>query len=108
MNPLAELNAALAARSTDRDLPSVRRFREAFARTQASVHVGRALQRHPANAGPLNSHALVLQAFELLQDLSPDCLHRLLETLDTLELLDRPVAAPKPDARKAAARRRPA
>ncbi len=109
MSALGELAAALQARGADRELPSLRRFREAYARTQASVQVVRALERQPVNAGPLNSHALVLQAFSLLQELSPESLRRLLETLDTLDVLERASAAPamagKP-ARKAAAPRR--
>ena len=89
MSPLAELNAALRARGAGGELPSVGRFREAWARSQATVDVQRALVRVPANAGPLNSHALVLQSFALLQELSPEALRRMVEVVEALDTLER-------------------
>jgi hypothetical protein len=45
--------------------------------------------RKPANAGPLNSHALVLQVLSLMRDLSPEYLRRFVGTVETLQWLER-------------------
>jgi hypothetical protein len=44
-----------------KELPSVRRFREAWSRIAAEDRVTEAVERGPTNAGPLNSHMLVLR-----------------------------------------------
>ena len=41
------------------------------------------MSRTPDNAGPLNSHALVLRSLALMRELSPDYLQRFLAQLDT-------------------------
>lgn len=93
---------AQAARSTP-ELASVRRFRQAWGRHQAVDRVAQALARKPRNAGPLNSHALVLQTFTLLQAASPDYLRRVVGVVETLHWLERAGEAPSP--RKATKRR---
>jgi hypothetical protein len=69
-------------------LPSVRRFRETWSRIAAEDQVTQAVERGPANAGPLNSHMLVLRTLALLRDLSPDYLRRFLSQMETLQWLE--------------------
>jgi len=70
------------------ELRSVRRFREAWSRISAEEAVERAVGRGPENAGPLNSHMLVLRTLTLARALSPDYLRRFLSQADTLLWLE--------------------
>lgn len=70
------------------ELRSLRRFRQAWARISAEERLRRALGRAPLNAGPLNSHMLVLRALATTQQLSPDYLQRILDQFDTLLWLE--------------------
>ncbi len=70
------------------DLASACRFREAWQRITAEDQVTEAVERGPANAGPLNSHRLVLRTLALLSDLSPDYLRRFLSHVETLQWLE--------------------
>jgi hypothetical protein len=89
----------------------VRRFREAWSRIAAEDQVTQAVERGPANAGPLNSHMLVLRTLSLLRDLSPDYLRRFLSQMETLQWLEQasqtiaPVK-PKPARRSRVKKRR--
>ena len=100
--PLAQLNryirAARPAEAEDvaidagegrAELPSVRRFRQSWSRRHAQDQVQRAAARRPANAGPLNSHMLVLQSLDLMRELSPDYLGRFLSQVESLQWLER-------------------
>jgi hypothetical protein len=116
--PLAQLNAhiraAVAARSGDApardELASVRRFRQSWDRQRTLEQVEQAVARKPANAGPLNSHALVLQALALMRELSPDYLRHFVSHVEALQFLEAARDAAKPvkakPARKANLRRR--
>jgi hypothetical protein len=113
-SPLAELNAYIATRAptpaaTDPgtraggpwpELRSARRFREAWERLGAEDAVDLASQRAPDNAGPLNSHMLVLRTLGLMRELSPHYLRRFLSHTETLLWLDQVQALPKAPARK--------
>lgn len=98
---LAQLNqairGAIAARaaqsvpagdSDPEELASARSFRRAWERERSAGQVDRALARGPANAGPLNSHALVLQSLALMRQLSPDYLRHFLVHVETLQWLE--------------------
>jgi hypothetical protein len=90
--------AALAGEAIDpSELTSLRRFRTSWSRITAEDQVAQAMARTPDNAGPLNSHALVLRSLALMRELSPDYLQRFLAQLDALwwleDLGQRPVAA---------------
>lgn len=85
-----------------RELKGLRRFRRTWSRISAEDLVRRAVDRRPENAGPLNSHMLVLRSLELMQELSPDYLQRFLSRLDTLLWLE------QADAQRASAEARPA
>jgi hypothetical protein len=99
-DPLRELNAyirtRMEARRTptlpgeardERELPSARRFRQAWERGHSIAQVEQAVARRPAAAGPLNSHALLLQSLDLMRELSPDYLRRFLSHVETLQWL---------------------
>jgi hypothetical protein len=100
--PLAQLNlhvrATVAARAEPQlpgethdadELASLKGFRRTWARGRTLEQLEQALVRKPANAGPLNSHALVLQVLSLMRDLSPDYLRRFVGTVETLQWLER-------------------
>lgn len=92
----------LHGRPHDRpEMKSLRGFRESWSRIAAEQQVDKAVGRGPENAGPLNSHLLVLRSLGLMRDLSPDYLRRFLSHLDCLLWLDQAhqqyaVAEPKP------------
>lgn len=91
-------DAALAGEAIDpSELASLRRFRASWSRIAAEDQVAQAMSRTPDNAGPLNSHALVLRSLALMRELSPDYLRRFMTQLDALwwleDLGQRPVAA---------------
>jgi hypothetical protein len=70
------------------EMASVRRFRQTWSRMAAKDQVDQAVGRGPVNAGPLNSHMLVLRSLALMRKLSPDYLQRFLSHVDTLLWLD--------------------
>lgn len=82
------------------ELKAVRNFRDTWAQLSAARQVSHAIGQAPENAGPLNSHYLVLRSLELMRDISPDYLKRFLSYADTLLSLDQ--AADKPAAKKPA------
>jgi hypothetical protein len=99
--PLAELNAhirSVTSRTADEplatepvdpgELASVRRFRQAWEANRTLERLEQALARSPANAGPLNSHALVVRSLRLMGDLSTDYLRRFLTYAETLQWLE--------------------
>ncbi|MGE0098732.1 MAG: DUF2894 domain-containing protein [Hydrogenophaga sp.] len=88
-SPLAELNHHIAQVAPARsELKSVQAFRESWARFATEDQVTEAVQRGPENAGPLNSHMLVLRTLGLLRELSPDYLRRFVAHADALLWLD--------------------
>lgn len=70
------------------ELKSAYRFREAWSRMCAEDQVDLAVGRGPENAGPLNSHMLVLRSLALMRSLSPDYLRRFLSQVDALLWLE--------------------
>ncbi|MCP5268079.1 MAG: DUF2894 domain-containing protein [Zoogloeaceae bacterium] len=53
------------------ELKSLHYFRDAWAKLSIEQHLAQALAQAPENAGPLNSHRLVLSALERMRDVSP-------------------------------------
>ncbi|WP_460890871.1 DUF2894 domain-containing protein, partial [Ramlibacter alkalitolerans] len=116
-SPLASLEASLlhaaAARlapgeiGPELELAGARRFRHAWQAGRTLDQVAQALERRPVNAGPLNSHALVLHAMALMRELSPAYLRRFLTLVESLQWLEQ-AGEPQPQPRtgKAAAARR--
>mgnify|MGYP003553542791 FL=1 len=96
-SPLADLNRYIQTLSSDSadpvshpahhqqtEMKSVRAFSEVWSKIAAENQVDAAFGRGPENAGPLNSHMLVLRSLELMRALSPDYLRRFLSHADSL------------------------
>jgi hypothetical protein len=89
------------------ELKTIRRFRNTWSKLSADTQVAQALAQPPKNAGPLNSHMLVLRSLASMREISPDYLNRFISYADTLLRLDqcekeKPVNAKKPAVAKAA------
>ena len=67
-SPLAQLNRDIAATApAGRELRSAQRFRDTWSRICAEDEVTQAVEQGPENAGPLNSHMLVLRTLALMR-----------------------------------------
>jgi Protein of unknown function (DUF2894) len=102
VRPLAQLNQYIRSASLDAgaaaasgvpdgdasELRSLRVFRASWSRIAAVDRVEAAVTRGPENAGPLNSHSLVLRSLALMRDVSPDYLRRFLSQMETLVWLE--------------------
>jgi hypothetical protein len=112
--PLAELNRYIRSLNPEAgsearvELKSVRRFRQAWSRIAAADQIDQALSRQPDNAGPLNSHMLVLRSLALMRKLSPDYAQRFLSHVDSLLWLDAQTRQSAPPKRKPPRRSRQA
>ena len=110
VTPLAQLNQYIAdgvqpPGAARPELRSAQAFRETWSRICAEEEVSQAVQRGPENAGPLNSHRLVLRTLGLMRELSPDYLRRFMAHTDTLLWLDQASARLKQPAVKVKAAR---
>ena len=76
-------------------LRSAQRFHETWSRISAETEVVKAEQRAPDNAGPLNSHKLVLHTLSLMRNLSPDYLRGFLAQAETLLWLEQAHGLPR-------------
>ena len=70
------------------ELKTIRNFRNTWSKLSADKQVAQALEQAPTNAGPINSHMLVLRSLALMRDISPDYLNRFMSYADTLLCLD--------------------
>lgn len=70
------------------ELKTARRFRNTLSKLSVQKQVAQALEQGPRNAGPINSHMLVLRSLALMRDISPDYLNRFMSYADTLLCLD--------------------
>lgn len=70
------------------ELASVRRFRRAWSRGRTQLQLAQAAARKPSQAGPLNSHALVLESLALMQALSPDYLRHFMGHVEALQWIE--------------------
>ncbi|HEX5393207.1 MAG TPA: DUF2894 domain-containing protein [Rhodocyclaceae bacterium] len=75
------------------ELKSVRYFRDAWTKLNLNQVVTHSLATAPENAGPLNSHMLVLKAIELMRDTAPEYLSHFISYADTLLWLEQAMAA---------------
>jgi hypothetical protein len=83
--------------SPQAELKSVRYFRKTWAKLSADKQVTQALNQAPKNAGPINSHMVVLRSLALMRDTAPDYLNRFMSYVDTLLCLEQGgAAAPVP------------
>lgn len=76
------------------DMKSVRQFSEVWSKIAADQQVVKALDRGPENAGPLNSHKLMLRSLSLMRTLSPDYLRRFMSQMDSLLWLEGAITKP--------------
>ena len=101
-SPLAQLNAYIRGTVEARraalepgdaahpdELFNAGAFRKAWERGRTLDRFEQAVARTPANAGPLNSHALVLRSLGLMRELSTEYLRRFLVQAETLQWLDK-------------------
>jgi hypothetical protein len=70
------------------ELKTIRNARNTWAKLSVDKQVAQALGQAPKNAGPINSHMLVLRSLTLMRDISPDYLSRFMSYADTLLCLD--------------------
>lgn len=103
--PLGELLAHIARQAADggaggaitaagpvaephAELRSVRYFRRTWSRLSVDQQLSQAFAQAPENAGPLNSHFLVLQSLRQMRDISPEYLQQFMAYVDALLWLD--------------------
>jgi len=70
------------------ELKTIRNFRNTWSKLSVGKQMTRALEQTPKNAGPINSHMLVLRSLALMRDISSDYLNRFMSYADTLLCLD--------------------
>jgi hypothetical protein len=70
------------------ELKAVRKFRRTWAKLSVDKQVAQAFEQAPKNAGPINSHMLVLRSLALMREISPDYLNRFMSYTDTLLCLE--------------------
>lgn len=68
--------------------PHIQQFRQQLGKIRVHKQVSQAIAQAPQNAGPINSHMLVLRSLGLMRDISPDYLNRFMGYIDTLLCLD--------------------
>jgi hypothetical protein len=82
-NPVTGIPSAWRAES-----PRIRQFRKQLGQISVQKQVSQAMAQAPQNAGPINSHMLVLRSLGLMRDASPDYLSRFMGYVDTLLFLE--------------------
>lgn len=119
-HPLRELVDQLALHATARahddatsavfpQLPALEEFRQRWGTLRSESHLRQSMKQAPANAGPLNSAALVHRAIAVMRELSPGYLQHFLSYVDHLSWLaqlDTRPATPARDASEPAAPRK--
>ncbi len=76
----------------------VQQFKKQLNKISVQKQVKQAIAMAPQNAGPINSHMLVLRSLGLMRDASPDYLNRFINYVDTLLSLEeagKAAASPK-------------
>lgn len=68
--------------------PRIQQFRKQLSQISVQKQVTQAIAQAPQNAGPINSHMLVLRSLGLMRNISPDYLNRFMAHVDTLLCLD--------------------
>ena len=71
-----------------RELKTTRYFRNTWSKLSVDMQVTHAIRQAPKNAGPINSHMLVLRSLALMREISPDYLNRFTSYVDALLCLD--------------------
>jgi len=87
-NARSAVNAPATSTPATLELKTVRESRATWARLSVDKQLALAMKQAPQNAGPINSHMLVLRALAKMQSISPDYLNRVVSYVDTLLGLD--------------------
>ena len=82
------ISRTIASGSPPLELKIVRESRATWARMSVDKQLALAMKQAPKNAGPINSHMLVLRSLAMMQAISPDYLSRMVSYVDTLLSLD--------------------
>lgn len=82
------------------ELKTMRYFRNTWSKLSVEKQVTQALGQAPKNAGPINSHMLVVRSLALMREISPDYLNRYMSYVDTLLCLDQGDKKSKPVPKK--------
>jgi hypothetical protein len=91
---------ANASASATFELKAVKYFRSTWSALRAEKQLTQAFDQAPDNAGPLNSHHLVLRSLEAMREISPEYLNRFMSHVDALLCLELAEAQTKPAKRK--------
>lgn len=78
------------------ELKTMRHFRNTWSKLSVEKQLTQALGQAPKNAGPINSHMLVVRSLALMREISPDYLNRYMSYVDTLLCLDQSDQKSKP------------
>ncbi len=107
--PPATLSGKASFLEAHRESPRVQQFRKQLRKISVQKQVSYAIAQAPQNAGPINSHILVLRALGLMRELSPDYLQRFVAYVNTLMVLENAVTptATKTVSRKTSSPRKP-
>ncbi|WP_341645173.1 DUF2894 domain-containing protein [Thauera sp. SDU_THAU2] len=103
--------AAAAPGASGGELKSLHYFGSIWSRLSLEQQLSQALAQAPENAGPLNSHFLVLQALIRMRDIAPQYLENFMSYADALlwlDLLDTGKGAGQKTGSQKAATRKPA
>lgn len=82
------------------ELKTLSYFRNTWSKLSVDRQIAQAIEQAPENAGPINSHMLVLRSLALMRDISPDYLNRFMSYADTLLWLDQADNKNKPMTKK--------
>jgi hypothetical protein len=85
------------------ELKSLKYFRHTWSKLSVEQQLAHAFAQAPDNAGPLNSHFLVLRALGLMRDVAPEYLEHFVPYIEALLWLDEADAA-RAQAQKSSAR----
>lgn len=81
------------------ELKSLDYFRDSWSQLSIDQQFALAMAQVPDNAGPLNSHLLILRALQRMHEISPDYLRRFIAYADTLVWLDQATGGSLPSSR---------
>jgi hypothetical protein len=88
MTPASGLVTPSPSGAWQAESPRIQQFRQQLGKISVQKQVSKAMAQAPQNAGPINSHMLVLRSLGLMRDASPDYLNRFMVYVDTLLCLD--------------------
>lgn len=100
----AKPQTAASGMQASNESPRVQQFRKQLRTLSVQKQVRTALSKAPQNAGPINSHMLVLRALGLMRELSPEYLQRFMSYVDTLIVLESVAPGKKTAPKKSATR----